>query len=229
MSLFASASYALSVARKGEPLPASRGEVAFAGRSNAGKSSAINALAGQQRLAFVSKTPGRTQMINFFSLGADTYLVDLPGFGYARAPAAARERWSELVGWYLRERRALRGLVLVMDIRHPLTELDRQLIDFTRPLHLPLHVLLTKCDKVSRAQALKVLGSVERQLAEEAVHCSAQLFSSLRRVGLDAARRRLADLLGRDSALQHPVRSRERQKRKPIHTSGKMNPRAKGG
>lgn len=169
-------------------LPAGAGpEVAFAGRSNAGKSSAINALVGHNRLAFVSKTPGRTQMINFFALPRDRYLVDLPGYGYAKVPEKERARWGEVISRYLMERPNLVGLVAIMDVRHPLTPLDRQLLDWFLPGGRPVHILLTKADKLSRQEAGKQLSVVRRQLAGELV--TAQLFSSLSRTGLDEAAR----------------------------------------
>ncbi|MGB5081230.1 MAG: ribosome biogenesis GTP-binding protein YihA/YsxC [Burkholderiales bacterium] len=169
-----------------EDLPGSVGEFAFAGRSNAGKSSAINALVGR-RIAFVSKTPGRTQLINFFALGADRFIVDLPGYGYAKVPAAIRAPWEELLGSYLQGRAPLRGLALVMDVRHPLTELDRRMLEWFRPTGKPVHVLLTKADKLSRAEAHKVLGKVEREISALAPNFSVQLFSSLRKSGLEEA------------------------------------------
>lgn len=185
MSLFDRAMFFKSVAVL-EELPSSGGEIAFAGRSNSGKSSAINALVGR-RVAFVSKTPGRTQLINFFALDGERFLVDLPGYGYAKVPAATRAPWEKLLGGYLRTRSALRGLALVMDVRHPLTELDRRMIDWFRVTGKPAHALLTKADKLSRAAALKVLREVRRELASLAPGFSAQLFSSLKKSGLDEA------------------------------------------
>jgi GTP-binding protein len=185
--MFQNASYAFSIAQPGEPLPPSRAEIAFAGRSNAGKSSVINALAGRRRLAFVSKTPGRTQMINYFDLGGGRFLVDLPGYGYAAAPGAVRERWHALVGDYVTMREPLRGLVLVMDIRRPLTDLDLQLIGFFRRTAKPIHVLLTKSDKLARSKAIAVLRDVERELQRLSLSYSAQLFSSLARTGIEEA------------------------------------------
>jgi len=169
-------------------LPAPAGpEVAFAGRSNAGKSSAINALVGHNRLAFVSKTPGRTQMINFFALPRDRYLVDLPGYGYAKVPEKERARWGEVISSYLMDRPNLVGLVAIMDVRHPLTPLDRQLLDWFLPGGRPVHILLTKADKLSRQQAAKQLAAVRRDLGPGLM--TAQLFSSLSRTGLDEAAR----------------------------------------
>ncbi len=168
-------------------LPASSAvEVAFAGRSNAGKSSALNALARRHRLAFFSKTPGRTQQINFFSLGAGRFLVDLPGYGYAKVSGAMKRSWQELLSGYLQTRGQLRGLVLVMDARHPLTPLDRQLLEWFAPTRRPVHVLLTKADKLSKQEATSQLRSVGERLAE--YHgCSVQLFSATTKQGVGEA------------------------------------------
>lgn len=162
-------------------------EIAFAGRSNSGKSSVINTLTGQRRLARVSKTPGRTQLINFFGLGDGRFLVDLPGYGYARVPVATRAPWGRVLGEYLRTRTQLVGLVLVMDIRHPLTALDLDLLEWFSPTRKPVHVLLTKADKLSRSAALQTLRSVRNALRTASSCCSAQLFSSLKRSGIDDA------------------------------------------
>jgi GTP-binding protein len=185
MSLFDRATFFKSVAAL-EALPPSSGEIAFAGRSNSGKSSAINALVGR-RIAFVSKTPGRTQLINFFALDAERFLVDLPGYGYAKVPIATRAPWEKLLGGYLQTREPLRGLVLVMDVRHPLTELDLRMIAWFRGTGKPVHALLTKADKLSRAATLVVLREVRRKLASLAPESSVQLFSSLKKSGLDEA------------------------------------------
>jgi GTP-binding protein len=162
-------------------------EVAFAGRSNAGKSSAINTLANHTRLAFTSKTPGRTQHINYFSLGENRYLVDLPGYGYAKVPPEVRAHWEGLLSQYLQTREALCGLVIIMDARHPLTELDEQMLAWFALTGKPVHVLLTKSDKLSRQQATQTLNRVRLHLAEHYPHCSVQLFSSLKKVGMDEA------------------------------------------
>jgi len=180
-------------------LPPARGaEVAFVGRSNAGKSSALNALAHRKRIAFVSKTPGRTQHINFFRIGNDRYLVDLPGYGYAAVPAAARAHWHELIGGYLQTRSSLRGVVLIMDARHPLTELDWKLIAWLRPTGRPVHVLLSKSDKLSRQTACATLGSVEAALRQDYANCSVQLFSSTRKIGIAEAAAKVREWLGDD-------------------------------
>lgn len=184
MSQFQKAAFFRSAAASGD-FPASRGEIAFAGRSNSGKSSALNALTRRRRLAFVSKTPGRTQLVNFYVLDAERFLVDLPGYGYARVPDAIRAPWEKLLGGYLRTRAPLRGLVLVTDARHALTELDHGLLAWFRPTGKPVHVLVTKADKLSRAAALKTLGAVRRDLAALAPNYSAQLFSSPGKSGVE--------------------------------------------
>lgn len=167
--------------------PAQGAEVAFAGRSNAGKSSAINALSQRTRMAFVSKTPGRTQHINFFSVGPAQFLVDLPGYGYAAVPAAARAHWHDLVGGYLQTRECLRGVILIMDVRRPLLELDRQLIEWLEPSGVPVHILLSKADKLGQQQGAATLRDVNAALSRRYAHCTAQLFSSTRKLGLAEA------------------------------------------
>jgi GTP-binding protein len=162
-------------------------EVAFAGRSNAGKSSAINTLANHTRLAFTSKTPGRTQHINYFSLGENRFLVDLPGYGYAKVPPDVRAHWESLLSKYLQTRETLCGLVVIMDARHPLKELDEQMLDWFAPTGKPVHVLLTKADKLSRQQATQTLQRVRSHLVQYYPHCSVQLFSSLKKDGLEEA------------------------------------------
>ena len=167
-------------------LPADCGaEVAFAGRSNAGKSSAINALTGNAKLARTSKTPGRTQQLVIFALDADRRLVDLPGYGYAQVPEDLRAHWRRVLDQYFRERQALRGLVLAMDSRHPLTAFDTMMLEFCASRVLPCHVLLTKADKLSRSQGATTLRLVRAALPEGS---SAQLFSAHAKTGLDEAR-----------------------------------------
>jgi len=189
-----SAAFALSVHDPRELPPPGIPEVAFAGRSNAGKSSAINALAGRRRLAFVSKTPGRTQLINFFSLAGKAFLVDLPGYGYAGVPLAVRRHWEHLVGTYIASRPSLAAVVVVMDCRHPLTPLDRQLLEWLRAAGRPAHVLLTKSDKLSRQAARTTVDRARRDLAEACPGATVQLFSALKREGIDEAARTLARL-----------------------------------
>lgn len=171
--------------------PESGPEVAFAGRSNSGKSSALNALAEHKGLARVSKTPGRTQLVNFFRV-CGGYWVDLPGYGYAKVPEAMRAQWRPLIERYLGRRDALIGLVLVMDARHPLTPLDTQLIDWLGAAGKPLHVLLTKSDKLTRGESMRTLQRVERDLAQRCANASVQLFSSVKKAGVDEARCRIA-------------------------------------
>jgi GTP-binding protein len=175
--------------------PDTGAEVAFVGRSNAGKSSAINALTGRKRLAFVSKTPGRTQTINFFDCGSNRRLVDLPGYGYAAAPERERAHWGKLISAYLQARRSLRGVVLIADARHPLKPLDRQLLAWHEPSGGPVLVLLTKTDKLGRAEAarsLKAAKTVVETLHPEAV---VQLFSSVDGSGQREAQRLIAGWL----------------------------------
>ncbi|NNM69743.1 MAG: YihA family ribosome biogenesis GTP-binding protein [Gallionella sp.] len=162
-------------------------EVAFVGRSNAGKSSAINTLANHVRLAYTSKTPGRTQHLNFFSLSPNTYLVDLPGYGYAKVPPESKRHWEGLLTEYLQKRQELCGLVVIMDARHPLTELDENMLDWFAPTNKPVHILLSKSDKLSRQQAALTLTKVKAHLAEFFPHCSVQLFSSLKKAGIEEA------------------------------------------
>lgn len=188
MPLFQNAAFYISAHHLRDLPPATGVEIAFAGRSNAGKSSALNTLANHNRLAFVSKQPGRTQLINFFSLGNDKFLVDLPGYGYAKVPEAMRAHWQNVLSRYLSERTSLGGLVLVMDSRHPLTSLDRQMLDWFCPSGKPVHVLLTKSDKLSRSESTLTLNKVRKELKEGwGENITAQLFSSLKKLGVEEA------------------------------------------
>jgi GTP-binding protein len=171
-------------------------EVAFAGRSNAGKSSAVNAITGIKGLARSSKTPGRTQQIVFFELDGDRRLADLPGYGYAKVPEALRLHWRELMDRYLRNRRSLAGLVLVMDARHPLKPFDRELLAWCRDAGLDCHILLTKADKLSRSETAKTLREVAAASAAEGFGASVQAFSASRGTGVEEARARLLAWLG---------------------------------
>lgn len=163
-------------------------EVAFVGRSNAGKSSAINAITGQNSLARTSKTPGRTQLINFFELDDSRRLVDLPGYGYASVDSKIKAQIQSILSTYLSQRACLHGLVLMMDIRHPLTLYDRQLLEFTLNLERPVHILLTKCDKLNRGPANNVLVTVRDTLSTYGGQISVQTFSALKNIGIDQAR-----------------------------------------
>jgi len=198
MSLFNHIEFVTSVDQLRDLPPARGAEVAFVGRSNAGKSSAINSLGNRKRLAYVAKAPGKTRLINFFHLGEGRYLVDLPGYGYARGAAGAREHWSELIEGYLTTRASLKGLALVMDIRHPLTALDRQLLEWFAPTGKPVHVLLSKADKLGRVAMVTVLREVSAALAAHYPNCSAQLFSSRTHEGVEQAKRVIADWIGVD-------------------------------
>lgn len=153
-------------------------EVAFAGRSNAGKSSAINALAAKHKLAFVSKTPGRTQTINFFSAGKNRRWVDLPGYGYAKVSKTEREYWGELISAYLTTRKSLFGLIILVDSRHGIKPLDAQLIAWFSPTGQPIHVLLTKADKLTQSESVAILRKVQGELARGYANCTVQLFSA---------------------------------------------------
>jgi len=166
-------------------LPPDRGrEVAFAGRSNAGKSSALNTITGVTGLARVSKTPGRTRLINLFGVAEGLRLVDLPGYGYAKVPREEQARWAEMLESYLSGRDCLAGLVVIMDVRHPLTDFDHQLLDYAGPLSLPVHILLSKSDKLSRGAGQQSLAAVKRGLMARG---SVQLFSSLSGEGVEEA------------------------------------------
>ncbi len=160
-------------------------EIAFAGRSNAGKSSAINTLTRQNGLARISKTPGRTQMLNFFEINPEQRFVDLPGYGYAKVPVAVKKKWHELMEKYLTKRKSLSAIVLVMDVRHPLTEFDWQMVEWCQHTGLPLHILLTKADKLTYGAAKNTLLHVQKELRETNVRMSIQLFSSLKKLGID--------------------------------------------
>jgi len=192
MALLQNAKFVISANHFNE-LPEDGGyEIAFAGRSNAGKSSAINTLSNQNRLAYVSKQPGRTQLINFFKIDDDKSLVDLPGYGYAKVPTAIRDHWQKTLPRYLQERESLVGLIIVMDIRRPLTELDIRMLDWFAPRQKPIHILLTKSDKLSREKSLRTLSDVQNETKEQwsdlyQTECTVQLFSSLKKKGVEEA------------------------------------------
>ncbi|MFK8015648.1 MAG: ribosome biogenesis GTP-binding protein YihA/YsxC [Gammaproteobacteria bacterium] len=171
-------------------------EVAFAGRSNAGKSSALNVITNRKALARISKTPGRTQLINFFQVTSGARLVDLPGYGYARVPARVRAHWRSLMGEYFEERQSLAGLVVIMDVRRPLMPYDQQMLAYGGAAGLPMHVLLTKADKLSRGAGGGVLQKTRAALDPR---ISMQLFSALKGTGLDQAREQVAHWLSPDA------------------------------
>lgn len=166
-------------------------EVAFAGRSNAGKSSAINALTGNTKLARTSRTPGRTQLINFFTVADQIRLVDLPGYGFAKVPLKVKQEWNKQLERYLQLRQSLKGLILLMDIRHPLKDYDRQMIEWAVKSEMPVHILLTKSDKLKRGPAKSALFAVQKELQKHERWISIQLFSSLSHDGMDELQRTL--------------------------------------
>lgn len=186
MNLFQNAKFFTTVNHL-KDLPDTPAEIAFVGRSNAGKSSAINTLTNHVRLAYVSKTPGRTQHINFFELENGNFMVDLPGYGYAQVPEAIRAHWVKLLGDYLQQRRQLIGLILIMDSRHPLKALDIQMLDFFHITGRPVHILLSKADKLSKNDQIKTLAAVKKSLKPytERQKISVQLFSSLKKQGME--------------------------------------------
>ncbi len=183
MSLYQQAAF-LTSANQIKQLPNDEGyEVAFAGRSNSGKSSAINVLTNQKNLARTSKTPGRTQLINFFQLDTERRLVDLPGYGFAKAPQAIKLHWQKVLERYLNERHCLKGLILLMDIRHPLTEFDTQMLEWCQYVDVPTHILLTKSDKLGSNKANNSLQQVKTKI-KKLDNTSIQLFSALKRTGI---------------------------------------------
>lgn len=203
MKALSQAEFLASSANPADLPPPGPPELAFAGRSNVGKSSAINALVGRKRLAFTSKTPGRTQTINFFDLGEAGRLVDLPGYGYAKVPQAVREQWRSLVGSYISSRDTLVGVVLVMDARHPLTTLDLQLIHFLGDVRLL--ALLSKADKLSRTAQANTLSSVQASIQEEVPRrAEVRLFSSLTRQGVEECRDLLEQWLQQAAEIKGP-------------------------
>jgi GTP-binding protein len=200
-------------------------EIAFAGRSNAGKSTAINILTNQKGLAFASKTPGRTQHINFFSIGGahvamhrkdptnvdeiQALLVDLPGYGYAEVSGTAKLHWQKLLGDYVQRREQLAALVLIMDARRPFTELDVQMLEWFAPTGKPIHCILTKVDKLNRNESVNILRQAQQVLDSyvdedgEGFPFTVQLFSALKRVGIEEANDKIIELLGLDNELDH--------------------------
>ena len=194
MQLFRSARFVMSVAALADLPAPTLPEIAFSGRSNAGKSSAINVLTGQKRLAFASKTPGRTQLLNFFELSerneekqivARGTLVDLPGYGFAQAPQAQRSQWDELVGGYVAARQTLVGIVIVMDARRPLMPGDEALISFVERRESSLHFLLTKSDQLNNTEKKAAQAAAQQRAAQIGARATTQLFSALKREGVD--------------------------------------------
>jgi GTP-binding protein len=184
---YSHARFLLSVPEPHQAPPDVGYEVAFAGRSNAGKSSALNALTQRKSLARTSKTPGRTQHLVFFELDGERRLVDLPGYGFAKVPEKIRRQWGLAMENYFSERKSLQGLILLMDVRHPLTDFDKQMLQWCQHVTMPVHILLTKADKLKRGPAMSSLLKVQKALAEQH-NVSVQLFSALKHTGVDQAR-----------------------------------------
>lgn len=162
-------------------------EAAFAGRSNAGKSSALNVLCQQKALARTSKTPGRTQLLNFFAIDEQRRLVDLPGYGFAKVSEQVKKQWQQALADYLENRSSLRGVILLVDVRHPMKEFDLQMLEWSHQIGLPVHILLTKSDKLGRGAAAKNLQQVRKEISPFGDIVTAQLFSALKRQGIDEA------------------------------------------
>ncbi len=202
MSLYPEARFLTSAAAARQFVPDDGAEVAFAGRSNAGKSSAINALLGRRDFARTSKTPGRTQLVNFFALAPGQRLVDLPGYGYARVSRAMRDQWRELLDDYFHGRDSLTGLLVVVDSRRGLGDFDRQMLAWGQALPVALHVLLTKADKLGRTEAAAVLAATRAEAAEYGA--GVQLFSAVTGTGVAEAREVLARLLAAESMKKGP-------------------------
>ncbi|UUY09389.1 ribosome biogenesis GTP-binding protein YihA/YsxC [Pseudomonas sp. J452] len=190
------ATFMISAAKVDQCPPDEGYEVAFAGRSNAGKSSALNTLT-HANLARTSKTPGRTQLLNFFTLDEERRLVDLPGYGYAKVPIPLKQHWQRHLEAYLSSRESLVGLILMMDIRHPLTEFDRMMLDWSKASHMPLHILLTKADKLTFGAAKNALLKVRQDIHKGwGTDASIQLFSAPKRQGVEEAQAVLAGWMG---------------------------------
>ena len=185
MSQYPEARFIKSADAAKQFVPDTGREVAVAGRSNAGKSSAINVIVNRRQFARTSKTPGRTQLVNFFELREGERLVDLPGYGYAKVSDSMRRHWGRLLAQYFEVRQSLTGLILIVDIRRRLTDFDRQMIEFAESVDLPIHILLTKADKLKKGQAATALLEVRKELDDRA---SVQLFSALKRQGEQEAR-----------------------------------------
>jgi len=200
MSQYPEALFLTSANAVGQFVPDTGAEVAVAGRSNAGKSSAINVIVNRRQFARTSKTPGRTRLLNFFSLRDGERLVDLPGYGFARVSDKKRRHWGELLSEYFQVRDSLRGLILVVDIRRQLTDYDRAMMEFAELVNLPIHILLTKSDKLKRGQVAKAVLEVKKELRERA---TVQSFSALKRQGEEEAR----DVLERFLKKKTPERS----------------------
>lgn len=186
----------LKSASSEQDFPEDKGaEIAFCGRSNAGKSSAINAICKQKNLARTSKTPGRTQLINFFTIDGDARLIDLPGYGFAKAPVKLQKNWQALMESYLINRNALCGLILLMDIRRPLTEIDWKMIRWGDHYKIPFYILLTKADKTNKSESIKSLTKVTSILEQNGIDFGVQMFSATKRLGVSQAQEKISSWL----------------------------------
>lgn len=194
---FRQAHFLTSAAKFSQCPPDEGYEVAFAGRSNAGKSSAINVICDHRGLAKTSKTPGRTQLLNFFALDEERRLVDLPGYGYARVSVSIKKDWQGNLATYLEKRQCLKGLILMMDARHPLKDFDVQMLEWAAHIDLPVHVLLTKADKLKKGPASASYQKVKAALKDMEGEFSVQLFSSLKKTGVAEAHQKLNQWLNR--------------------------------
>lgn len=190
------AKFLISAAKLSQTPPDEGMEVAFAGRSNSGKSSALNVLCQQKSLARTSKTPGRTQLLNFFSIDEQRRLVDLPGYGFAKVSEQVKKQWQQALADYLENRASLRGVILLVDVRHPMKEFDLQMLEWSNQIGLPVHILLTKADKLGRGAAAKSLQQVRNEIGPFGDGVTAQLFSALKRHGIDEAHEVLDGWLG---------------------------------
>jgi len=193
MSLYPNAKFIKSANALNQFLPDDGVEVAVAGRSNAGKSSAINVIVNRRNFARTSKTPGRTQLVNFFELREGQRLVDLPGYGFAKVSDAMRDHWGELLSGYFEVRQSLRGLLLVVDMRRRLKDYDRAMMQFAEAVELPIHILLTKADKLKKGQAATAVLEVRKEVGDRA---TVQPFSATKRTGEGEARQKLEEFLG---------------------------------
>jgi GTP-binding protein len=202
MSVFPNVRFLTSAHQARQFPPDAGAEVAVAGRSNAGKSSAINAIVHRKGLAKTSKTPGATRLINFFELEAGRRLVDLPGYGFAAVPGQMREHWGTLIEGYFRRRECLRGAIVVMDVRHPLTEHDRTMLELAAGQSVPLHIVLTKADKLGRGAGMKIRADVQKAVGPDV---TVQLFSALDGDGVAEARGALLRMLAASPQKETPV------------------------
>lgn len=188
---YETAQYLISAAKISQCPDDLGAEVAFAGRSNAGKSSAINALTRNKKMAKTSKTPGRTQLLNFFALSDEQRIVDLPGYGFAKVPEAMKNQWQNQIDAYLQQRQSLKGLVLLMDCRHPMQPFDEMMLNWSQQAQMPIHILLTKADKLKKGQAQNTLLQLRQQISEQNFYATAQLFSSLKNQGIETLKEQL--------------------------------------